>query len=132
MGEGASDEQEIEKAEREVEEELAQPRTILDDLLKFGKNVKPLGQFAVGGVFDLPLPGRLRWLLISFNFWWRLFLGLNIAEFGDISFPVYERQAKDLISKCEKAPFGRKDQTLRDDKVRDTWQIDASQVSLHC
>lgn len=55
-------------------------------------------------------------------------IGLLVADVGDISLPVYERQAKDLIAKCEKAPFGRKDQTIRDDRVRDTWQLDSSQA----
>ncbi|KAG7377430.1 hypothetical protein PHYBOEH_000877 [Phytophthora boehmeriae] len=56
--------------------------------------------------------------------------GLFVKEFGPVPLPLHEDVANKLIAVCEKSPFGRKKETLVDDKVRKSWQLDASQVEL--
>lgn len=56
--------------------------------------------------------------------------GLVIDEIGSIAFPLIEYQAKQIISKAVKAPFGRGEETVRDDAIRNTWQLDPSQFEL--
>jgi hypothetical protein len=43
---------------------------------------------------------------------------------------LVESVAKSLITKCQQAAFGKGERTIVDKNVRDTWEIDASKVSL--
>lgn len=106
-----------------------------NELVKLLQNVRPLGQFAVGGSIELPFPGMLCVLFVGRNEIFFLFLflhvvGLAVTGVGDVPLPIYEPQAKQLISQSEKAPYGKKEKTLRDTRVRDTWQIDGKQVQI--
>ncbi|KAI3391104.1 hypothetical protein diail_7955 [Diaporthe ilicicola] len=51
--------------------------------------------------------------------------GLEVAG-SLIPLPLVDRDASTIKSKCEKAPFGRGDNTVVDESVRRTWQLDAS------
>lgn len=51
--------------------------------------------------------------------------GLEVAG-SRIPLPLMERDASTIKSECEQAPFGRGDDTVVDQSVRKTWQLDAS------
>ena len=44
--------------------------------------------------------------------------------------PLLEVQAEQLIAAAERAPYGRGSETVHDEKIRRTWQIDASRVRI--
>ena len=56
--------------------------------------------------------------------------GLNINGFGELALPVTELQAQNLIKVAHKAPFGKGSQTIVDEKVRNTWEIDAANLTF--
>lgn len=56
-------------------------------------------------------------------------LKLSVAEVGDLRLPVTTATAKTLITQAERAPYGRRDETLVDLRVRDTWQIPGAKLS---
>ena len=55
-------------------------------------------------------------------------LNLLVNGIGRIGLPLSEREAKVIISGCKQAPFGKGERTVVDTSVRDTWEMDASQV----
>ena len=55
---------------------------------------------------------------------------LNIDGLGHLGIPLNDQTAQMLISHCQQAPFGKGERTLVDTSVRDTWEIDASKVSV--
>ncbi|KAI4517125.1 hypothetical protein K525DRAFT_211588 [Schizophyllum commune Loenen D] len=58
--------------------------------------------------------------------------GLNLLanNIGRIGLPLNEREAKVIISGCKQAPFGKGERTVVDAQVRDTWEMDASEVQF--
>ncbi|KAL1736100.1 hypothetical protein EV714DRAFT_266946 [Schizophyllum commune] len=56
--------------------------------------------------------------------------GLNLLanNIGRIGLPLNEREAKVIISGCKQAPFGKGERTVVDTQVRDTWEMDSSEV----
>ncbi|KAJ3037852.1 hypothetical protein HDV00_001267 [Rhizophlyctis rosea] len=57
-------------------------------------------------------------------------VGLSVHDVGVIGLPLSEHQAKEMISQCAPAPFGRREATLLDKKVRDTWQLEPHQFEI--
>ncbi|KAK4187865.1 hypothetical protein QBC35DRAFT_463480 [Podospora australis] len=55
---------------------------------------------------------------------------LHVKGVGDISIPLLEPQARQLISKCRQAPFGRGSGTIVDTSVRNTWELDPTEFSF--
>jgi hypothetical protein len=55
---------------------------------------------------------------------------LSVADVGAISLPVRAAQAKRLIAVARPALFGRREETLSDSSVRDTWELTPAQVTL--
>ncbi|KAJ7744541.1 hypothetical protein DFH07DRAFT_834750 [Mycena maculata] len=53
---------------------------------------------------------------------------LRLGSLGTIGLPLSSREAKHVIAQCIQAPFGKGERTLVDKTVRDTWEMDASQV----
>ncbi|KAJ7129787.1 hypothetical protein C8R44DRAFT_777696 [Mycena epipterygia] len=53
---------------------------------------------------------------------------LRLGSLGHVGLPLSSREAKHVISHCIQAPFGKGERTLVDKSVRDTWEMDASQV----
>ncbi|KAF1835575.1 hypothetical protein BDW02DRAFT_495568 [Decorospora gaudefroyi] len=53
--------------------------------------------------------------------------GLHINTIGSIALPLSSRDALTIIGRCRKAPFGRKDETVIDENVRRTWELDAAE-----
>jgi len=54
---------------------------------------------------------------------------LQIDELGELALPLCEAQAQQLITFCNKAPYGKGTQTIVDEKVRKVWELDASNIS---
>ena len=55
--------------------------------------------------------------------------GMRVAGLGTVGLPMDANGARSVKSKCTLAPFGKGTRTVVDRTVRDTWEIDASQVS---
>lgn len=52
-----------------------------------------------------------------------VFPGLIVKGVGEISLPLLQGQAEQIIEQCELAPFGRGEETILDTNVRNVWQI---------
>lgn len=59
-----------------------------------------------------------------------IFPGLVIQNVGEVSLPLSEHQAKEIVNQCEQAPFGRKEETIIDTNVRNVWQVPSKMVEL--
>ncbi len=55
---------------------------------------------------------------------------LEVEGVGVIALPLLDVQAEQLIAAAERAPYGRGGETVQDETVRRTWQIDASRVRI--
>jgi hypothetical protein len=55
-------------------------------------------------------------------------LTLDVEGFGRAKFPVTPAKARKLITLGKPARFGRREDTLTDPEVRDTWEIPAGLV----
>lgn len=56
--------------------------------------------------------------------------GLQVEGLGRFGNPLYDRDVQLLKQKARQAPFGKGEDTIVDTAVRNTWEIDADQVSL--
>jgi hypothetical protein len=56
--------------------------------------------------------------------------GLFVKSFGEVSFPLQEQQAKELMKISHQAPYGKGHDTIIDTNVRNTWEIDAENISF--
>ncbi|KAL9099586.1 MAG: hypothetical protein Q9187_009475, partial [Circinaria calcarea] len=56
--------------------------------------------------------------------------GICVDKVGAIRLPLLPHDAQTLIQASHQAPFGKGNQTLVDETVRKTWEIDASNVSF--
>jgi hypothetical protein len=56
--------------------------------------------------------------------------GLYVDGVGEVPLPVPPNAAQALIAQAKAAPFGQGSQTITDDTVRKTWEIDASALSF--
>jgi hypothetical protein len=52
--------------------------------------------------------------------------GLQIDGIGTIGLPLSARDAQAIASVCKKSPFGRRDETVVDETVRKTWELNAT------
>jgi len=59
-----------------------------------------------------------------------VFPGLEIEGLGELSYPINELQAKALIQKAGRAPFGKGLETVFDDTVRKAREIDSDKLSF--
>jgi flagellar biosynthesis GTPase FlhF len=112
------DEEEEEEEEEEKQEDngykTEQPRVkYLKKIRRLLDAVQRPGEVATGGaVEDMTLPG------------------LSVQGLGVLSLPLPAEQLKALKRLCSKAPFGRKEKTIVDPKVRDTWQLEPHQLTI--
>ena len=56
--------------------------------------------------------------------------GLFLPGVGRIGLPLSHHQAKDIIGTCHPAPFGKGSQTIVDESVRKTWELNPDQFQL--
>ena len=78
-------------------------------------DIKGAGTFATGGklaIQDYPLPE------------------VTVKDVGLIALPFDPLQAPALIAKATRAPYGQGTQTIVDETVRRSWQLDAGEVQL--
>ncbi|KAI9882227.1 MAG: Sorting nexin mvp1 [Watsoniomyces obsoletus] len=54
--------------------------------------------------------------------------GLHIEGVGNVGLPLSDRDAKLIIEASHKAPFGKGSETIVDENVRKTWELNATQV----
>lgn len=57
-------------------------------------------------------------------------LRIDVEGVGPIRFPITEVTARKLCAVARPAPYGRRDKTLHDVRVRDTWEIHGSQIEI--
>ena len=57
--------------------------------------------------------------------------GLEVEGAGSIGAPVSVKDAKRLIAKAKRAPYGRGAETILDLKVRSVWQIEPDRCEFH-
>jgi hypothetical protein len=55
---------------------------------------------------------------------------LNIQRFVPVALPIDATTAKRLIKEAKPSPFGLREKTLRDPKVRNSWEIPGKRVRL--
>ena len=53
-----------------------------------------------------------------------------VRDVGPVGFPLQASAAHQLIEKARRAPYGKGSETLVDMSVRNTWELDASQLDL--
>ncbi|KAF2231683.1 hypothetical protein EV356DRAFT_569412 [Viridothelium virens] len=56
--------------------------------------------------------------------------GLTIEDVGTLGLPLSEREASVVIDASRRAPFGKGSDTIVDETVRKTWEIDAAKLSF--
>jgi hypothetical protein len=76
-------------------------------------DVRSAGSFATSGSFE--------------NF---VLPGIAVDGVGEIRLPLSPVDARALIRASRRAPFGKGSQTLIDERVRRTWEVDGSKVSF--
>ena len=54
--------------------------------------------------------------------------GLYVKEFGFVGLPLSDRDAEAIAALCKRSPFGKGDETVLDESVRKTWELEASQI----
>lgn len=94
-------------------EEAEYPAPYFETIVGALKSVRRPGHFAAGGRIDLNNP------VLTIN-------GLP----DKVGLPVCQNQAKQIVEKCSRAPFGRGEDTVIDTNVRCTWQLDPMQFSI--
>ncbi|WP_437649321.1 2OG-Fe(II) oxygenase [Sorangium sp. So ce362] len=57
-------------------------------------------------------------------------LHIEIEGVGPIRFPISIAAARKLCAVADPAPYGRRDRTVHDVRVRDTWEIDRRRISI--
>jgi hypothetical protein len=84
-----------------------------DQVLNCISLVQSSGSFATSGSYQyFPLPG------------------IHVDTVGTIGLPLSLNDAKSLIKVSRPTPFGKGSQTLLNEEVRKTWEIDGSKVSF--
>ncbi|KAJ4364668.1 hypothetical protein N0V83_009265 [Neocucurbitaria cava] len=53
--------------------------------------------------------------------------GLQVKEVGTIGLPLSARDAQAVASVCKQSPFGKGDETVIDETVRKTWELDTTE-----
>ena len=57
-------------------------------------------------------------------------VNIEVKDFGRLNLPLEDPQASELIKVCKRAPYGKNEQTLIDPNVRDSYQLDPSNVTI--
>ncbi|MEX2496434.1 MAG: 2OG-Fe(II) oxygenase [Woeseia sp.] len=70
------------------------------------------GDFFVKGSLEAPMPR------------------VEVDGVGVLSFPLPSAQARDVIARCERAPYGRGAETIVDTSVRKVWQLAPAKVAV--
>ncbi|MGK3995637.1 2OG-Fe(II) oxygenase [Sorangium sp. So ce1024] len=57
-------------------------------------------------------------------------LHIEVEGVGPLRYPISAATARKLCAVARPAPFGRRDKTLHDVRVRDTWEIDGGRIEI--
>jgi hypothetical protein len=49
--------------------------------------------------------------------------GLSVKSYGEVGLPLSERGARGIIARCRQSAFGKGEQTIIDDTVRRSWEL---------
>ena len=98
-------------SESNDEGSFANEEDFKNDLFDRISQVHSTGSFATFGIMD------------SF-----VHPGISVDPIGTVRMPLSEEDAQSLILASHKAPFGKGIETVIDESVRKTWQIDAGRV----
>ena len=79
------------------------------------------------GILDVQITGSFATFATCENF---VPPGVVVDGIGAIRLPLSSDDAQSLIRASRRAPFGKGSQTLIDETVRKTWEIDGSQISF--
>lgn len=55
--------------------------------------------------------------------------GLYINDIGSVGLPLSERDAKAVAGVCKQSPFGKGDETVIDENIRKTWELDTTEFA---
>lgn len=81
-------------------------------LLENLRSIERSGDFCIAGLRDTFMPT------------------IDVDGVGRIAFPVLPDQAQQLVASAEAAPYGRGEETVIDQAVRKTWQLDPGKVRI--
>ena len=84
----------------------------MNELLTLMDKVETSGTFSVSGTLPSIPPG------------------LKVKGVGNIALPFLEQQAQALIELSQQSPYGRREETIVDTNVRNSWQIAAEDFEL--
>lgn len=56
--------------------------------------------------------------------------GLEVPGVGLIRLPLSADDAKAIIQSCHRSPYGKESETLVDDSVQKSWELNADQIAL--
>ncbi len=82
------------------------------DLLEALQEIDRPGSFCASGSAPAVLPG------------------LQVAGLGPVALPLTDEQAKELMKRCEQAPYGKGEETLVDTSVRRVWRLKPDHFTL--
>ncbi|KAM0558470.1 hypothetical protein ACHAPJ_004660 [Fusarium lateritium] len=86
------------------------------DLLEAITNIKSASKFAFSTKVDTPPKlGDL---------------GISVDGIGEISLPLGEPHARQIITKARQAPYGKGSDTIVDTSVRNTWELNPTQFTI--
>ncbi|KAL3480567.1 hypothetical protein BJX99DRAFT_18616 [Aspergillus californicus] len=57
--------------------------------------------------------------------------GLHVSGVGQVALPLSPNAAKSIAAACHASPYGKGGETLVDDSVRRTWELNVDQFSFH-
>lgn len=57
-------------------------------------------------------------------------IGINVKDFGELSLPLKDPQASDLVKRCSQSSFGKNSETCLDTNVRDSYHLEPSQFKI--
>ena len=95
----------------ENDQRLTGKVVLKDDLYNRISSIRSFGSFATHGVIE-PFMNP----------------GISVDTLGLLRLPLSHQDAQALASVSRKAPFGKGSETLVDESIRKTWEIDANRV----
>ena len=82
------------------------------EVIASASDVEGAASFAASGTVDDAMPG------------------LALAGVGPVALPLTDDVAPKIVAVAARSPFGRRDQTLLDEQVRRSWEVEPAEVTL--
>ena len=84
-----------------------------EDLLEALNSIQTPGSFAFSAAISQPPP-----------------CDISVPGVGNVRMPLEKSQVRELIAKARQAPYGKGAETIVNTSVRNTWEIDASELTF--